>query len=106
MLRISLLCVIIFLPAYSQYLDDPTLSLRCRKMLQNREDKKKSRQKISFLLEKSNILIGKTPSNKKVLLAKLNRNRMTLGRELSEKNKQIVYLEEDIIRKGCPGIRL
>ena len=47
-----------------------------------------------------------TPNNKRTIKKRLEINMSKLEHELSLARLTIEHLEESVIRKGCPGIRL
>lgn len=85
---------------------DPALSYRCKSLLQDRNDKVKVKQKLKALMQKNKKLQSQTPENKKSLTAKLTLSENELTNMLSLTELQIKSMEENIIRKGCPGIKL
>lgn len=85
---------------------DPAISRRCSALIDQRQQKIDHKQKIQSLLERSKRLLKLTPRERKTLLTKLAKNRKQLKRELKLTQNQIQNKEENIIRKGCPGITL
>ncbi len=85
---------------------DPAISRRCSALIGQRQQKIDHKQKIQSLLERSKRLLKLTPPERKTLLTKLAKNRKQLKRELKLTQNQIQNKEENIIRKGCPGITL
>ena len=85
---------------------DPAISRRCSALIKQREEKIDHKQKIQSLLERSKRLLKLTPKERKTILSKLTKNRKRLKRELKLTLNQIQNKEENIVRKGCPGITL
>ena len=74
--------------------------------MKERYQKIDHKQKISGLLERNKRLLKLTPLERKTLRTKLKRNFKRLTQELRHTLNQIQNREENIIRKGCPGITL
>ncbi|MBT3984633.1 MAG: hypothetical protein HOE90_24970 [Bacteriovoracaceae bacterium] len=83
---------------------DPSIGKRCHEMEGRRKRKIEYKQKTYFLLQKNRTLRAKTP----VYMLKLRRRLAQLHNDLNQRHHlitlQIQNLEEEIIRKGCPGI--
>lgn len=85
---------------------DPSIARRCEILTENRNQKVINKQKIQSLIERNKHLQKVTPENKLTLKKKLENNLGHLEHELILTEKQIQFQEENIIRKGCPGISL
>lgn len=85
---------------------DPAISRRCDALMKQRYEKIDHKQKITGLLERNKRLIKLTPLERKTLRKKLKKNFKRLTQELRHTLNQIQNREENIIRKGCPGITL
>lgn len=85
---------------------DPALSYRCKSLLNERNEKVKTKQKLKSILQRNNKLLKQTPNNKKSLIAKLTISKNEITNFLSLTELKIQSMEENIIRKGCPGINL
>ena len=85
---------------------DPAISRRCQSLLEKRNEKVALRQKLSGLLERNERLNKITPEEKKSIRRELLANRLGINKELRLVNIRIQRFEEDLIRKGCPGIQL
>src|SRR5690606_17797697 len=85
---------------------DPAISRRCQRLLQERNQKVSLRQQLSTLLARNQRLAKITPPEKKSIMRELTANRLGISKELRLVNLRIQRYEEDIIRKGCPGIQL
>ena len=66
----------------------------------------KNRKKIQGLIERNKYLQESAPKNKQIALKNLEFNLVNLEREKHLNALKIQHIEEDIIRKGCPGINL
>lgn len=85
---------------------DPALSYRCKALLKERDEKIKTKQKLKSMLQRNAKLLKQTPKNKKTLIAKLSISKNEITNFLSLTELKIKSMEENIIRKGCPGIKL
>jgi hypothetical protein len=85
---------------------DPSISKKCKGLIEKREQKLKFKQKLSALIEKNRYLQKRTPQNKKTLLNKLISSFNRLQRELYLSRLRIQKMTEDIIRQGCPNVTL
>ncbi len=85
---------------------DPAISRRCQRLLQERNEKVSLRQKLSTLLARNERLAKIAPPEKKSIGRELHANQLGINKELRLVNLRIQRYEEDIIRKGCPGIQL
>jgi hypothetical protein len=85
---------------------DPSISRRCEVLTETRNEKILHKQKLLALIERNKHLQKITPENKLTVKRKLEVNLGHLEHELSLALTQIQYQEENIVRKGCPGITL
>ncbi len=85
---------------------DPSISRRCESLLAKRNKKIKHKQKISALISRNRKLQKVVPVQKKTLKEKLTINHSRLTRELHLTLTKVTHLEENIVRRGCPGITL
>ncbi len=85
---------------------DPSISRRCELLTEKRQEKISNKQRIIGLIERNKHLQKITPDNKISLKKKLETNLGHLEHELILTLTQIQYHEENIVRKGCPGIAL
>jgi len=85
---------------------DPGISRRCGALMKQRTQKIDHKQKLGSLIERNRRLIKITPPERKTLVKKLRKTFKSLSRELRLTLNQIQNKEENIIRKGCPGITL
>lgn len=85
---------------------DPSIARRCELLTETRNQKLINKQRILSLMERNKYLQKVTPSNKISVKKKLETNLGHLEHELILTQTQIQYHEENIVRKGCPGISL
>ena len=85
---------------------DPSISRRCELLTEKRAEKISNKQRILALIERNKHLQKITPENKLTIKKKLEVNLGHLEHELILTQTQIQYQEENIVRKGCPGISL
>jgi len=85
---------------------DPSISRRCELLTEKRAEKIANKQRILALIERNKHLQSITPDNKVTVKRKLETNLGHLQHELILTQTQIQYQEENIVRKGCPGIAL
>lgn len=85
---------------------DPSISRRCKELIDKRQKKILHKQKLKALLVRNAKLQKLAPKNKKMVREKLQRNHRNLRHELKLTEEKIKNQEENIIRKGCPGIQL
>ena len=74
--------------------------------MEERKTKIQHKQKLSALLERNKRLQKNAPRARKSVLIKLQRNHRAVRYELKYTLNKIENLEEHIVRKGCPGIKL
>ena len=85
---------------------DPSISRRCDALIETRNHKLGYKQKIQALLKRCERLLKMAPPEKRTLVKKLKQTRDHLDQELQLAVDKPQNQEEDIIRKGCPGISL
>lgn len=85
---------------------DPSISRRCELLTEKRAEKIANKQRILALIERNKHLQSITPDNKVTVKRKLETNLGHLQHELILTQTQIQFQEENIVRKGCPGIAL
>lgn len=85
---------------------DPSISRRCELLTEKRQEKIANKQRILAMIERNKHLQTITPENKVSVKRKLEVNLGHLEHELILAQTQIQYQEENIVRKGCPGITL
>lgn len=85
---------------------DPSISRRCDILTETRKEKIANKQRILAMIERNKHLQNITPDNKVTVKKKLEANLGHLEHELTLVLTQIQYHEENIVRKGCPGVTL
>ncbi len=85
---------------------DPSISRRCEKLLQKRKRKLNHKQKLQGLIRRNENLQKSAPRERQTLIKKLEKNLGQLKQELKITLLEIENQEENIIRKGCPGVTL
>jgi hypothetical protein len=85
---------------------DPNISRHCELLTERRQEKIANKQRILAMIERNKHLQKITPENKISVKNKLEINLGHLEHELVLTKTQIQYQEENIVRKGCPGISL
>lgn len=85
---------------------DPSISRHCELLTEKRQEKIANKQRVLAMIERNKHLQKITPENKISLKKKLEANLGHLEHELNLIQTQIQFHEENIVRKGCPGITL
>lgn len=85
---------------------DPAISRRCKVLLKDRQNKIKVQQRLTALIMRNSKLQKRTPKRQKTVTDRLLINKTQLENQLRLTKMKITSMEEDIIRKGCPGINL
>lgn len=82
-------------------------SNRCRELLGKRSKKMEFIGKLEGLKQRNRKLLATYEKKQRILSQeKLKRNYKRIERELTVAEMGLKNMEEDIIRKGCPGIKL
>ncbi|MCY4524222.1 MAG: hypothetical protein OXB84_05750 [Halobacteriovoraceae bacterium] len=92
--------------ARDSVINDPAISRRCEQLLFKRNRKKSYCQKLVELISRNQRLQKITPQNKKSVKSKLTANMRKLKQRLKLGKLRLEKYEEDIIKKGCPGIQI
>ena len=85
---------------------DPTISKRCKSLIYERNEKILTKQKINSLLQRNSKLIKKAHKRKESAIRRLEITKSTLNNNLRLTRYRIKAMEENIVRKGCPGISI
>jgi len=88
----------------SSVIRDPSLSAKCKRMIDERNEKIKYKQKIQSLIIRNTELEKETPTKKESIKKELRDNHEKLKREKELNLLKIRVLTENIIKKGCPSI--
>lgn len=84
----------------------PVLSQRCKSLLKNRSQKIRVKQRLDSLIIRNNELLKSTKPEQKSVISRLTLTSAQLNNQLRLTNIQVKNMEENIVRKGCPGISL
>ncbi len=90
----------------STVVTDPSISRRCDALMNKRNLKIDHKQKLKSLIVRNQKIQKIVPGEKKSVKQGLQKNLRHLEHELKLTLVQIQNQEENIIRKGCPGITL
>ncbi|MBF0206666.1 MAG: hypothetical protein HQK53_07230 [Oligoflexia bacterium] len=85
---------------------NPAISTRCRELLKYREERIRLRQKAQFLSRRIQRLQNEAPERRVYYKKKMDFIAIEVSHELHILNFQIQVIEEDIVKKGCPGIKI
>lgn len=85
---------------------DPAVSKRCKALISERNQKIETKQKLTSLLRRNKKLLANVKSNQKLVGKKLEITKISLENNLRLTKFRIKSMEENIVRKGCPGISL
>ena len=85
---------------------DPAISRRCKALLSERTDKIRIQQKLNSLLLRNKKLQHKSKPNQKSVKTRLELNYIQVRNNLRLVQMRLKSMEENIVRKGCPGITL
>jgi hypothetical protein len=84
----------------------PSLSLRCKELLNDRSEKVVVQQRLNSLLQRNQDLIKKSPKARTTMHSRLLSNQVRIKNELHITALNIETMEENVVRSGCPGISL
>lgn len=85
---------------------DPVISRRCKVLLKDRSEKLQVQQKLHAMLLRNQRLQEQLNINEKTAKQKLKLNKTQISNNLRLTAIRIESMEENIVRKGCPGITL
>jgi nitric oxide reductase activation protein len=85
---------------------DPSVSKRCKALISERNQKIQTKQKLSSLLKRNKKLLNQVKKRQQVVTKKLEITKISLENNLRLTKYRIKSMEENIVRKGCPGIAL
>ncbi len=83
---------------------DPSITSRCKAMLEKRQDLLSVKQKLIALKKRNDNLLKKTPEEKKSIIEKSQKAGRMLAKEAELNQFKLQNIEEEIIKNGCPGI--
>ena len=90
----------------STVVTDPSISRRCDALITKRNLKVDHKQKLKTIIIRNQKIQKIVPGEKRSIKQSLQKNLRHLEHELKLTLVQIQNQEENIIRKGCPGITL
>lgn len=85
---------------------DPAVSRRCKALITDRDEKVRFQQKLNFLLLRNQKIRKKTKVTQTTLRNRLDLNQIQIKNNLRLSQMRLKSMEENIVRKGCPGITL
>ncbi len=91
---------------HGSVIDNPILTSRCQELTEDRNNKVIFKQRLMAILKRNERLQKIAPANKLKVKKILEINHRRLVRELYLTKLKLTNMEENIIRKGCPGIIL
>ena len=87
-------------------INDPAISRRCKALLSERTEKIKIQQRLNSLVLRNQKLQKMSKSQQKSVNSRLELNLVQLKNNLRLTRMRLKSMEENIVRKGCPGISL
>jgi len=111
-MKYLLLILVIFShPTFSKdqsrsIIEDPSFSTKCEILLDERTKKIDLKNRILGLIDRNRRLRKLSPPEKQSVIEKLEINFTSLRRELYLTRQKISNSDEEIVRKGCPGITI
>lgn len=85
---------------------DPAVSKRCKYLIDRRNDKIRVQQRLNSLLQRSEKLLLRVKPEEKSIQTNLEFAKTRIENTLSLTKLKVRKMEENIVRKGCPGISL
>ncbi len=85
---------------------DPAVSKRCKALIKDRNEKIQTHQRLSALLKRNKKLLSNARLSQKVASKRLEITKLSIENNLRLTKFRIKAMEENIVRKGCPGIAL
>jgi len=85
---------------------DPAVSRRCKFLIQKRNEKVTVQQRLNSLLQRNEKLLQRVKPEERSIQTKLEFSRTRIKNTLSLTKLKVRKMEENIVRKGCPGIAL
>lgn len=85
---------------------DPTISRRCKSLIEARNEKVKVHQRLNSLLKRSEKLSRRVKPKQKTVRQRLDLNLNEIQNNIRLSRLRIKTMEENIVRRGCPGISL
>lgn len=85
---------------------DPIVSRRCKALLGERDQKVKIKQRLNALLLRNQKLQKSLKPSQEITMKRLLLNEIQLRNNYRLTEIKVEAMDENIIRKGCPGITL
>ena len=85
---------------------DPAISGRCKALLERRKSKIQIQQRLHALMRRNEKLLKQVPKDKDTIKSKLEFAQTKIDNDIRLSKLRIRKMEEDIVRRGCPGIVL
>lgn len=85
---------------------DPAISGRCKSLLGERKNKIQTQQRLHALLRRNEKLLKKVPQEKDSIKSRLEFTHTKIINNIRLSKMNLQKMEEDIVRRGCPGISL
>lgn len=89
-----------------KFVENPQMGARCQKLINKRKNSMDLMQRAVSLEEKTSKMMLKVPEQKKTIRDKLENLKNEFFKEKSLLELKVKILEEEIIMKGCPGVKL
>ena len=85
---------------------DPVVSRRCKALLVERDEKVKIKQRLNAMLLRNQKLQKSLKSSQAITMKRLQLNEIQLRNNYRLTEIKVKAMDENIIRKGCPGVTL
>jgi len=85
---------------------DPSVSRRCKSLIEARNEKIRTHQKLNALLNRSKKLNKIVKKNQITAKSRIDLTKTEISNNIRLTKLRIKTMEENIVRKGCPGISL
>lgn len=85
---------------------DPSISRRCKSLIEERNEKIRTHQRLNALLNRSKKLQKIVKQNQVTAKSRIDITKTEIINNIRLTKLRIKTMEENIVRKGCPGISL
>lgn len=85
---------------------DPSVSKRCKALIEARNEKIRTHQRLNALLNRSKKLSKIVKNNQATAKNRIKITKTEIQNNIRLTKFRIKTMEENIVRKGCPGISL
>lgn len=85
---------------------DPSISRRCKSLIEARNEKIRTHQRLNALLNRSKKLEKIVKKNQVTAKSRVDITKTEITNNIRLTKLRIKTMEENIVRKGCPGISL